>query len=372
MNTEIFQFQDHSKEIPTFKEPMDNKNNYYKLGPDNRYYDYLQDLYKSSSNHSSMVDNIIQRITGTGFQSEIPEQQELIEKYKLNEWLNISAKNLVLYGGFSTEIIWDMIHEKINSFYGTQLDKVRVGLIDIEGGEEDPTLYYYSDYFSEYTYGSRNKYIDILYKFDTEPGTDAHQMMYNYGVNRVGNDIYPRSDYSSGSAWIHCDIQIPLYYMNLLYNNFMVSGILVVPFQPSEDDRMEFEKGIKEKFVGVENSSSTMVVYAPSGDGTNEVKYLNITGDQGERKYDELLSMTAESIARAHGIPSPMLAGISLPGNLFGISDLPTLETMFNKQNIYPKRQLILQEFNKINEYLRTPITNFDIGDINVFDEKTV
>ena len=148
----------------------------------------------------------------------------------------------------------------------------------------------------------------------------------------------------------------------------MVSNILYVPFQPNENEREEFEMGLKEKFAGAENASSTMVIY---GSGDAEVKLINVSGDQGERKYDELINIVAESIARNNRLISPMLAGISLPGNLFGISDLPQLEIMLNKQLIYPLRNQLLTEFNKLNKYFRDPIQQFDITDTNVFNEKT-
>ena len=121
--------------------------------------------------------------------------------------------------------------------------------------------------------------------------------------------------------------------------------------------------------TGVQTCALPILIVYGSGDG--EIKLLNVNGDHGEKKYDELINLTCESIARNLRISSPILAGISLPGNLFGVSDLPTLEQMLNKQVIYPKRNLLLNEFNKINKYLREPIQNFTISDINIFDEKT-
>lgn len=358
-----------SIKIPKLVDNTTTNSNYYLLGTDNKYYDYLMDLYRNSSTHSSLVDNQIQRIVGTGFQSQDPIEKEKIEKYQLNEWFNQVARNYVLYGGFSTEVIWNQLHSNILEFYNINIDKIRVGRIDEE--KDEPTLFYYSPSFSKYTYYNRNREIDALYTFDSDPNTDNHQLLYNFGTNRLGDDIYPRPDYSASIPWIETDRQIPIYYMNLIYNNFMVSNLLVVPFLPNESDRESFEKGLKEKFVGAENAASTMVIYSPGGE-TQDVKLINVAGDQGERKYDELLLMTAESITRGHRIPSPMLAGLTLPGNLFGISDLPTIENMYNKTVIYPKRQIILNDFNKINKYLKNPLNNFDIGDINTFDEKTM
>lgn len=367
MGNTLFEFQNHSENIPILSEIVDKHAGYYRLGADNKYYDYLIGLYKNSSNHASIIDNLTARVVGTGFQSEDPLEQSKIEKYKINEWFSGVAKDLLLYGGFSTEIVWTQLHEYINGFYKVNLDRVRVGLVDEE--QDESTLYYYSPYFSDYRYMGRNKDISVLYKFDKDPKTDNHQLLYNYGFNRVGNDIYPRPDYSASVAWIETDIEIPRYYMNLIHNNFMVSNILVVPFQPNDTEKERFEEGLKEKFVGTKNAASTLVVYSPS-DGA-EVKLLNVAGDQGEKKYDELLNLCAESIARGNRLSSPMLAGISLPGNLFGISDLPQLEVMLNKNTVYPKRNLILNEFNKINSSLRDPLLNFTINDINTFDQKT-
>jgi len=368
MQSEIFKFKDHTKEIPLFNDNLDKRNGYYRLGPDNKYYDYLIDLYKTSANHSSMVDNIVQRVVGSGFQSEIEIEQNKIRDYRVNEWFKSSAKNLVLYGGISTEIIWNTLHTYINTFNSLDLDKVRVGLMDEE--LEEPTLYFYSPYFSDYTYGGANKEIDVMYKFDSNENSDNHQILYNFGENRLGNDIYPRPNYLQSIPWIVVDSELPNYYMNLVLNNFMVSNILVVPFQPDEDDQETFEKGLKEKFVGTDKAASTMVIYT-NQEGDNKVELINVAGDQGERKYDELVELTVASLARGIGIPSPMLAGLSMPGNLFGIADLPSLETMFNKQTIYPMRNLLLDEFQKINEHLQTPLTNFEITNIDIFDEKT-
>lgn len=353
--------------IPPFYEVANEQHNFYTAGKDNKYFDYLIYLYKNSSTHSAMVNNIAQRIKGGGFQSDNPIDQANIEKYKINEWLDKSAKNLSIYDSLATEIIWTPLHEYINSFYSVNIDRVRVGLF--ETNDDEPTLFLYSPSWSEMKYITKNSEIEILRKFDTDPDSDKHQMLYNFGVNRVGNDVYGRPDYASGIHWIETDIAIPKFYMNLIHNNFNVSNLLVVPYQPDEAVRKEFEEGLKEQFVGTENAGSTMVVYAP--DGGQKVELIRVAGEQGEHKYDELLNLTIESIARNHGYNSPMLAGISLPGNLYGVSDMAQIEHQFNKQVIYPKRKLILDDFNKINKHLRTPIVKFDIKDLNSFDEKT-
>lgn len=364
----VHNFKKNKEEIPLFENKIDGRSGWYKLGKDNKYYDYLNKLYKRSSNHAAMIDNISQRIIGTGFQSDDPIEQEKIKAYEINEWFYDVAKNYTLYGGYSTEIIWNTLHSFINNFYSSKLDRIRIGLMDED--TEEPTLYYYSPNFSDFTYAGANKNIDILYKFDPSKYTDEHQIDYFFGNNRVGDDVYPRPNYNAAIPWIIVDYELPNYYMNLVLNSFMVSNILIVPEIPDENDKVAFEEGLKDDFTGTDNPASTLIIYT-SQEGENKVQLLNVAGDQGERKYDELINIAVESISRSHGYPSPMLAGLSLPGNLFGISDLPYLETMLNKQLIYPMRQDILKTFNKINKYLKYPLVNFYIKDINVFDEKT-
>lgn len=363
-NNMLFKFD--SVNIPEFRELANKKTGYYEYGLNNQYPKYLQDLYKKSSTHNSIVNNIIQRVVGTGFQSENPTMQARIDKYKVNEWFNGVAKDAVLYGGFATELIYTSLHEYVNSFYHCPVDRLRVGLF---GENEESDLYYYSMYFNDYTYQSRNKEISVIRKFDLDPKSDNHQILYNYGVNRVGSDVYPRPTYSSSVPWIETDLQLPVYYMNLVHNSFQVNNILVVPYQPNEDARAKFENGLKEKFTGTENGGSTMVIYAPSD--AAKVELLPLSGENGEKKYDELVNLVVESLSRGNGLPSPMLAGLSVAGNLFGIADLPQLEVMFNKQRIYPLRNMILNDFQKFNVLLREPIENFTIQDINIFNEKT-
>lgn len=365
MEQQIYKFATIT--IPEFIEQIDKKNGYYRLGVDNKYYDYLIKLYKESSTHSSMCDNQVQRIVGTGFVSDNPIDTERIKKYKLNDWLLGVSNDFVKFGGFTSEIIWNHLHEKIISIGKINIDRIRIGLIDAEL-QDEPNLYYYSQYFSDYTYSKRNKDIDVLYKFDSKLGTSNHQLLYYYGTNRIGDDIYPRPDYAPGVSWIEAEKQIPIYYMNLVYNNFNVSNILVVPYMVNESDKERFENSLKQRFVGAENAGSTLIVYSPN-DGT-EVKLINMSGEQGEKKYDELLNLCVEAISRSHRIPSPMLCGLSLPGNLFGVSDLPFIEKMYNKQVIYPKRREILEEFEKLNQYLIEPLTSYTISDINIFDNE--
>lgn len=362
---ELFNFE--SVKIPERKEDIDKSGGYIRWGTKNNYPDYIHSLYKRSSNHASMVDNEVQRIIGSGFQSENLLEQEKIEKYKINEWLTGVARDFVLYGGYCTEVIWNELHTNILEINKTNLDRIRLGLIDEE--YDEPTLYFYSTSFNDYTYSKRNKDISVLYTYDENPMTDNHQLLYNFGTNRVGNDKYPRADYESSIHWIETDSQIGVYYMNLIYNNFMVSNILQVPFLPNEQDRKSFEEGIKNKFVGPENAASTLVVYTSSPD--QEIKLINVSGEQGEKRYDELNDMTINSLSRGHRLVSPMLAGISLPGNLYGISDLPSIERSYNKSVIYPKRQNILNDFNKFNKYLPEPLIDYTINDNNTFDEKT-
>lgn len=361
---ELFKFK--AVELPKRIEIADKSSNYYKWGVDNKYPLYLQDLYKRSSTHSSIILNQIQRIVGSGFQSENPIEQEKIDKYKLNEWLLGAAYNLVFYGGFATEIIWNQLHSNILEVYPVNLDRIRLGLIDEE--YEEPTLFYYSAYYNDYSYSRRNKNIEALYTFDTNPNSDNHQILYNYGYNRIGEDKYPRADYESGIEWIETDSQIGVYYMNLIYNNFMVSNILQVPFLPNENDRKSFEENIKKSFTGAENAASTLIVYTPTPD--SEVKLIKVNGEN-EGRYGELNDLTINSISRIHRLVSPILAGISLPGNLYGISDIPDIEKLYNTSVIYPKRNILLNDFNKFNQYLPTPLVDFDITDKNTFNEKT-
>lgn len=356
-------------EIPTLDERAYKNNNYYFLGVDNKYYDFLFNLYRDSPTHSSIINNQINRIIGTGFQSDNEVDKALIDKYKLNEWLEQTCRDLVILGGFATEIIWNKLHSYINSFYPVKLERLRIGLINED--LETPSLYYYSQHFSDYVYSNRNKDIKVYTGFDKDPNTDFEQILYNFGNNRIGNDIYPIASYSSSIPYIITDIKIPIYYMNLVNNNFMVSQILVVPYTPDEDQREKFEEGLKERFTTPENGGSVLIVYS-QGDGS-EVKLIPVSGSDSEKKYDELLNLVIESIARGNGLSSPLLAGLSLPGNLFGVTDLPTLEKQYNTNIIWKRRKQLMDEFsNKINPYLKQPISQYKIDDINMFmDEKT-
>lgn len=345
--------------IPELKEIKSYRNSYYMVGEGDNFFKELVYLYENSSIHNSFVNNFVDKVIGTGLQSDNETDKNIINDLELNDLLKKITLDYYLYGGFAIEVIWNTLHTKITNLNYIDFSKIRSGLIDKE--TDDVELYYYS-----YDWRAYHKNMEVYPKYNTDENSDNKQLFY-YKGHHPGNNIYPRPSYLGGLKYIYTDIELSRYYSNLVKNNFVGNAIMKVPNEMDPDKQIAFEKAIKENFTSSENAGSIAIIY---GDGENSVELLEFGKGSDDNKYQWLTQNVIDQLIITHRIPNPIIAGVRVPGTLGGSQEMEIAEVIYNKNVIYPSRNIILKQFDILNQYLLTPMNDVNIEDINIFDQK--
>lgn len=345
--------------IPELKEVKSYKGSYYLAGDNNNFFNELIKLYEMSSIHNSFINNFTQKVIGSGIKSDIESDKVIIDNYKLNDLWNKIVLDFAIYGGFAIEIIWNTLHNKILELNYIDFSKIRSGYIDKDTDEVE--LYYYS-----YDWKAYHKNIEVYQKFNPDENSENRQLYYFKG-HHPGSDIYPRPYYLGGLKYIYVDIQLSTFYANLVKNNFVGNTIIKVPTGMDPDKQIAFEEGIKKNFTSPDNAGSIVIIY---GDGENVVELLEFGKGSDDQKYQWLTQQTTDQLIIAHQIPNPIIAGVRVGGTLGGTQEMKDAEIIYNKNVIYPARGIILDELNKINKFLLTPLQDVQVDDISLFDTK--
>lgn len=337
--------------IPELKEVKVANGNYYMTNNQNNFYENLQYLYDNSSIHKAILDNLRDKVVGSNVNSD-KKTKQLIK--------NIT-QDLTLYGGFTVEIIWNILHTKINKINYIDFSKIRSGMVDQDTDEVQ--LYFYSNDWKGY-----HKNVQILQSFNTDENSDSRQIYY-YKDYAPGFNVYPKPSYYASIRWVYTDVELCRYYSNLVKNNFVSNVIISMKNGFDDPDKQEnFEKSIKDNFTGSENAGSIPVIYGV-GDGDDPIKIVKFNDGSDDNKYQWLSQHTIDQLIIGHRIPNPLLCGVRIPGSLGGSTELEESENIYNKNVVYPTRDNILSFLNDINPYMTVPVPT-EITDISVVNQK--
>lgn len=357
----MYNIQLKNIKIPELKEVKSFRNNYYMTDSGDNFFNNLIYLYEHSSIHNSFINNFVEKVIGSGLVSDSELDENVIDSLDLNDILMKITLDYAIYGGFAIEVIWNTLHTKIHKINYIDFSKIRSGYVDKDTDEVE--LYYYS-----YDWKAYHKNIQIFPKFNEDENSDNKQLFY-YKGHHPGSDIYPRPSYLGGLKYIYIDVELSKYYYNLVKNNFVTNTIIKIPNGMDPEKQIAFEQGIKENFTSSENAGSIAIVY---GDGENAVEMLEFGKGSDDQKYQWLTQQTTDQLVISHRIPNPIIAGVRIPGTLGGTQEMKDAEIIYNKNVIYPSRNTIMKQLDKLNKYFSNPLNDVEIKDVSLFDNDTI
>lgn len=298
--------------IPVFQEVFNPTYNYYAVGVDNKWFLQLIELYYKSSVHAAILNNLELQIT--------KDQQE-------DDFYKKIVLDYILFGGFAVEVIWNTMHTSILKMNHLDFSKVRSGKPD---ENNDPLFYFYSNDWFKYS----NRKIIMLQAYNENTEFDNHQIYYAKRYI-AGEDVYPKPYYYSGIKWITTEVELQNYYANLVQNNFVANTLINVPAYFDEDKQKDFEKDIKDSFVGGENAGRLFITYSEDKDHAPTITKIN--EEEGDRKYRFLTDQVITQIGISHNYPAPLL-GLMVPGKLGNTSDLQTFQALYDTNVVQPTK----------------------------------
>ena len=333
MNFSIF--EQPVKVIPTFVEKENTGKPYINYGVDNRFPNYLWDLYMRSALLQSIINGTADYANGNGITySEDANVQRLAEEAnKDGETLEDIIKKLTIdylvFGGFAFQIIYNKL-EEVSEIYWLDFRNCR--------RSKDGDKIYYSDDWIKHS----NDF--ITYDIFNPEKKKKSQVFYFKG--HISRGIYPVPRYNGALSAIETSTEISKFHLNSILNNF--SGNFIINFnngQPSNDVQEEIERKIKQKFSGADNAGKFLVAFNDSKE--NGVSVERIQDDNFDKKYESLRTDTYKEIFIAFRA-IPQLFGYSLEGTGFNKQEFSEAYELYNKTTVKPIQKDIERTFNKV------------------------
>lgn len=328
---------DNIPAYPTFK--FDNRNGYIKYGKDNKFPQFLLDLNSKSAINNAIIQSKITYALGNGV-----DTTAYVGKPNLREDWNTFLEKIftdyITFGSFSFQVILNEDDETVSLFH-QDYSTVRCGEYDENGNINE---YYLSNDFSK----SRIEPLMLL-AWNSEIPKKGVPYLYVYNTYSPNLLYYSLPDYYGALNYIDADGILGNFYNNSINNNFTPSSIIMMPSNPSEEEKIAFQQSITGTFSGAENSNNIMVMWNQSVD--NQMKIESFSSSNNADLYNNINDIIFQKIVTAHRLSSPVLAGVSGSGNLSGnANEIINAYILFNYTVIQSYRVKVL---NVINEFVR-------------------
>lgn len=314
---------------------------YMSYGSDNKYPDYLINIYYGSSQHQGIIQRKVDEVLGKGLMSKSGngDLKAFILKcnrkgQSLNEVLRKAEQDNEIIGGFSLQVIYTkgstVETPDIAELYYVDISKLR-------WNSSFTKLLYAKDW-------SKGRVKTL--KFDVYDENDPTGTKIYYYSGNMTRDWYPVPEYIGSIPAIETAIDIANFNQNTLRNGFFPSvSITFFDGEPTEEEKGFIEQSLQDKWGGTSNTGRFMLFFADKDGKGAEI--TPIAQPDLDKRFAELKMSVIEDIFIGHRITDPSMFGLQVAGKL-GNSDYTQSYAIFQNVFVKPKRATMLGIFNMI------------------------
>lgn len=319
-------------ETPELKEVIVPNKEYVYYGTNNKYPNYLLELYLNCSTLTSIIDGTVDYINGNGVQTDSEFLKGIINSKgeKIEDLLRKISVDFQIFGGFAIQIIRN-INNDITELIWLDFSKIRVN-------ENEDKIFYSNDW------GKTKAKAKIYPSFDQ---TSPSSIYYYKGDKTRG--LYPIPTYNSAIMSIETQIEIKKFHKSSLLNNF--TSNLLINFNngiPTEDEKKVLERKISEKFTGGDNAGKFLISWNEDKDKQTEV--IRLESDNFDEKYQALNKSSINDIFTSFRA-TPMLFGTPLENIGFSSQEYQDSFNLYNRVSVSPIQHLLERVINKITGF---------------------
>ena len=298
-------------------------------GDNNKYFDYLYDLYSNVPTLQTVINGSVDYTTGDGVDELVTIPNAKGET--IDELIDKIAKDYWVYGGFALEILKDF-GGHITSIFHCPFDKLR--------SDRKNEVFFYSDDWNK-SFG-RVKYI-ALPKFSKD---DTNQRSIYYFKDNRTKGVYPVPVWNSARIYAEIEKKIGEFHLNEISNNFLTSKIINLNNGVPDDElKDEIERNFNEKFASSDNAGRVMVAFNNSKE--NEVTVANLSTDDFDKRYETLAERSEQQLYSAFRA-TPNLFGLPTKTTGFNEQEYEAAFKLYNRTMIAPVQKNIQNVFAKI------------------------
>lgn len=317
----------------TAEEKEVNGKDFITWGADNKYPNFLWELYSNCSTLQSIINGIADYVTGdditttlTNFDTRVNKKDET-----LKDIISKVVIDYLIFGSFAIQVIKD-INNNVAELYWVDVNKLR--------SDKKNEVFFYSEDWSK-TYG---RVKTIVYPKYGKNDNNATSIFYY--KNNQSRSVYGTPIWSAAVKNVQIENCITEFHLNEINNNFMTSKL--ISFNngiPSDEQKAEIESNLNEKFSGAANAARVMISFSDSKENSPEV--IDLGTDNFPERYSSLEKRNKEQIYCAFRT-TPLLMGLVSESNGFATNEYSDSYKLFAKNVVTPIQAAIVDVFDKI------------------------
>ena len=286
-----------------------------KWGNNNLYPLDLDDFYKSSPIHSSIVKQKSNLVIGEGidytkFSGLTSEQQTSLLQFDafvdaygktLFEVSEELALDYQVFGGMAIEVVWDMTFTRI-------IQVNRIPMMNVRLTKEQPngTIQRFL-YNKNWLRPSENGTVSIP-AFDINNKEETNQLIFIKNPSLDGR-YYPECPYQSGLNWIDVDASISRFHKSNIQNGFSPSLAFKFYTQPETPElKAKAVREIENSFSSPSNAGRAMVFFSDGKDTATDIETIQTANI--DKVFTVVHDQVIDQITRAHRVPSGILFNV--------------------------------------------------------------
>ena len=310
-----------------------NENSYVPFGPTNRFPNELYAIIQQSPTASSILSGTV----------ELIKRYSIKENYNLpcNPYINNKHENIeslvenlvtdyITFGMISIQVIWNKLGE-IAELHHIPVEMIRLN--------EDKTKVWFNKKWKTYST------VSTTYNVFTGNIDDGYSQVYVY-TNTGNRQTYGKSMFAPAINDITAEAIASQYIKNSLESGLASRYVIDLPNSANlpDDQKAAIEKGIKDKFCGVENAGTFMIYFNNTPDKLNVTK---VDTDDSHEVFNSIRLAAKNNIfVSAHATPNLFGDPSSTTG--FNSQEYDEAFKLYDKMTIKPALKVITNAFSTI------------------------
>lgn len=346
-----------SYKTPIFKEKTYGKP-WVSCGHDNKWPLFLIDVKNKCAIHAAILDNVTRQVCGEGMHVEdsedkdqLAEMNEFLKKSKINKLIKRCTADYHLFGYFFIGITWSNDRTKIANLYHVDASSIRSGVPEcIEGSpiKEIRSMWYSEDWTQSKKKEFQPEEIPV---FDPNKRIDANciLMVRDY---KSATRFYSLPSYNGAITACELNAAIGDYMLSSIKNGLSPSMIVNYNADASEEEKSVIYNQIKNLYSGEYGAGKFIMNFNQGKDSA--ITFDPIQTSNLSEIYSKLSDFCQNEIVRGHNLPNPILAGISIPGQLGLSNEIQQSSELYYNNKIAPVQILMedtIQELLEVNDW---------------------
>ena len=309
-------------------------------GYDNKYPDYLLDLYRNSPTNHAVIDKMVQMITGKGIHSKVADGNEKLRSLGINDDIDKINFDYYVQGGAYLKVVLNKKDEPLSAEH-LAFENTRLAIDD----DGEVIGVFYSEDWEQYR---KDRFAPEFYPLYDPNRTDAESVIILQKTT-PGSIYYPSPSYEGAVNYIELEINIGIYHVNQILNGLMPS--FIVNFRngiPTLEERNKIVRDLELKSSGAKNAGKFLTLFSEAG-VDNKTEFESFPLSDADKQYQFLSEECTDKIMRSHRVSSQIIFGVDKGGGLGNnANEMDEAKRQLEEDVVFPDRRAILKQLKPL------------------------